>query len=294
MLDEYIEIEGKYLLHFKNYRLTPQTKGLKYECHNELELSFVKSGRGIYNIEGKLYDIEPDDIFVFNNIEAHGIIHIEPSIVLENTVIMFDPRFIWSFESNLFDQRYLDIFFNRNELFENRIERSNKASAELRRLFREIEDEFINKLPEYQLMIKVKLLSILVVLTRYFGYIKNDGNDDSAKRKRDLLIVNKVIDYIDSNLASEISLKDLAGIAHMNSSYFSTFFKKYIGISPMEYIIKKRLSRAVEYLRGTDKTILEIACLCGFNNSVSFNKTFKKFIGKVPSDFRQHENKLTC
>lgn len=285
-LDEYIELDGAYLLRFTNYRLDAKTWDLSYEFHNELEISFVKAGSGVYTVEGKKYDIQENDIFVFNNIELHGISYIDPSRILENTVIIFDPRFIWSFENNLFDQRYLDIFFNRNEHFENRIDRGNIASSELKKLFLEIEDEFRKKLPEYKLMIKVKLLNLLVILTRYYGYTAEAGHNDAAKRKEDLSVINKVIEHIDINLSSEIRLGDLAAIAHMNNSYFSTFFKKYMGISPLEYVIKKRLNRAVELITSTNKTILEIACLCGFNNTTSFNKAFRKFIGKVPTDFR--------
>jgi len=72
----------------------------------------------------------------------------------------------------------------------------------------------------------------------------------------------------------------------MNPTYFSTFFKKYNGLSPIDYIIRKRITRAIEFLRATDKTILEISGICGFNNSANFNKMFKKITGTTPSSYR--------
>ncbi|HEY5582973.1 MAG TPA: AraC family transcriptional regulator [Ruminiclostridium sp.] len=286
VIDEYIELEGTYLLQFTNYHLNQSDATHKFNYHNELELSYVKSGSGIYTVDNKEYDICKGDIFIFNNIESHTITSINSGERLTNTVIIFDPRFIWSFENNLFDRRYLDIFFKRNDQFENRINRSNKATEHLRNLFVEIEEEFIHKLPEYQLMIKVKLLNMLVILTRYYGYIKSGEADNAAKRQNDLILINKAIEYIDGHLSEDIKLNDLATLAHMNASYFSTFFKKYIGVSPLEYLIKKRIHRAVEYIGSSTKTILEIANLCGFSNTANFNKTFRKLVGKVPSDLR--------
>jgi AraC-like DNA-binding protein len=230
--------------------------------------------------------MQKGDIFIFNNIEAHRISRVDPGEELVNVVIMFDPRFIWSIESNLFDSRYLSVFFNRGGNFRNRLEHGSLAANEIGKLFVEIEEEFRKKAPEYELMVKVKLLNILVLLIRHYGQDKLSGYD-AAKQKHGLVTLNKVIEYIDGHLNENIRQEELAGIAYMNPSYFSTFFKKYIGLSPFEYILKKRVSRAAEYLASTDRTILEIAGLCGFNNAANFNKAFKKVIGKVPSEYRK-------
>lgn len=281
-----IETQGNCLLTLNQYYLEPCAQNVYFDYHPELEISLAKSGSGIYLIDGKEYDICEGDIFILNNIEPHSIVSVDSPNVLINSVIMFDPRFIWSIESNFFDSRYLKIFFDRNDHFKNRLDRDNPATKEIRKLFIETEEEFIKKLPEYELMIKVKLMNMLANLIRYFGYT-SDNSSDHPKRKYSLNRINKTMDFIDSNLTNELHLEELAATAYMNPSYFSTFFKKYIGLSPSEYIAKKRVSRAVEYLKNTDKTILEIAIMCGFNNTTNFNKTFKKYVGKVPSNFRR-------
>lgn len=200
-------------------------------------------------------------------------------------VIHFDPRLIWNIGSNLFDARYLNIFYNRNENFENRLDRKNPATGEIQRLFLEIEREFFEKKQEYELMIKVKLLNILVALIRHYRYTE-EKPALSSKTKKDLAIMNEVVEYIDANIDQDIRLADLAAIAYMNPSYFSTVFKKYNGISPSQYISRKRIGLAKEYLKTSDKTVIEIASLCGFNNTANFYKSFKKYTGKTPSDYR--------
>ena len=281
-----IELDGIFLLHFMNHHLSTKNADNKFYCHNELEISLIKSGAGVYRVERKEYDIREGDIFIFNNIESHAISSIDSTSKLVNMVIMFDPRFIWSMESDLFDSRFLRIFFQRNEFFENKLDRNNTATAEVHKLLLEIEEEFINKQPEYQLMIKVKLLNILVLLIRYSGYTREDDKNSFSKRIQDLVIINRVIDYINNNIAMDMQLIDIAKVSHMNPSYFSSFFKKYMGINLWEYIAKQRVRRAIEYLNSSNKTMLEIAGLCGFNSTASFNKTFKRHTGKVPSDFR--------
>lgn len=286
VIDEHITMDGTRLLMFSNYCLEPKYATRDFYHHNELEISLVKSGSGEYFVDGKIYDIREGDVFLFNNIETHTICSIEPGKEFINMVLMFDPRFVWSTESNIFDSRFLDIFFKRNEQFQNRLDNDNEAIKDIRRLMLEIEEEFCRKAPEYQLMIKVKLLSILAVLIRCFDYTRCEDITNIAKKRQDLLLVNKITNFINTNLASDIRLEDLADLVHMNPSYLSTFFKKHMGMSPLQYLAKKRINRAMEYLKNSNKTILEIAGLCGFNSTASFNKAFKKIVGKVPSEFR--------
>ena len=280
-----IELEKKYLLTLENYNIAPKIGKVEYSYHNELEISLIKQGSGKYIVDGRIYDFEEGDIFIFNNIESHAIISVNPATNLQNMVIMFDPRFIWSIESNLFDSRYLKIFFNRNELFQNRLDPNNATTSIIKELLLEIEREFTKNQPEYELMIKVKLLNILVALMRHYDYICKDANE-IVRNKHELKLINNVISFIDSNLCDELRLEQMAGITFMNPAYFSTFFKKYMGLSPTEFIAKKRINRAIEYLTNSNKTVLEIAGLCVYNNTTNFNKIFKKVVGKVPSDFR--------
>lgn len=284
---EVIQVDGINLLSLETYFLNTEQECInEFIVHYELEISLVKSGRGEYLIDGKTYEMQEGDIFVLNNIEFHQIVNIDPRFEFVNEVIMFDPRFVWALESNLFDARFLSIFFERKPTFKNRVERDCPVAQEIRKLFMEMNEEFHQKLPEYQLLLKVKLLNILALLTRHYGLTKID-KEEHSNRKQDLALLNKVTHYIDLNITEPIRLEDMAALVYMNPSYFSTFFKKSFGINPSEYLSRQRVRRAIEYLQNSDKTILEISTLCGFNNTANFNKTFKKLVGKVPSEVRK-------
>ncbi len=278
--------EGSFMLELQNYYLRQPYYKTEGHRHHYLELSCVKGGRGKYYVDDVVYDIEKGDVFVFNNIEHHDI-DVVGDADLINMVIHFEPRFIWNEGGNMFDYRYLSIFFNRSSSFTNRLPNGNEATQAIFNMMLQIEQEFINKNVGYELMIKVRLLEILVRIIRDFDY----AADSSLKLESidpQLATINKLLKYIDEHIEDEIRLQDLSEVVHMNASYLSTLFKRYNGIGPIEYISRKRIHKAVQYLKTTDKTITEIAGLCGFNNAANFNKTFKKFTGNTSSEYRNN------
>ena len=67
--------------------------------------------------------------------------------------------------------------------------------------------------------------------------------------------------------------------------YFSSVFKKFNGVSPWEYITIKRVGRAIDMIKSTDMTKIEIAERCGFSSPSHFYKAFREITGKNPKDF---------
>ncbi|MCT4543211.1 MAG: AraC family transcriptional regulator [Vallitalea sp.] len=281
--DEKVFVNEDRNMHFEVHHIEGSRDFSKIKhVHHNLELSLVKSGTGKYYIGDKCYRFSQGDMFIINNIEEHGI-ELRANEKMENMVIHFVPRFIWG-DGDEFNTRYLKIFFDRKKDFSHKLSGNDLIIKNVRDLFFELEEEFNKKLPEYHLMSKVKLLNILVLLLRYSNY--NQDDLIVKNHKHETKIIEEIIDFIDLNYHKEIRLKDLADIAHMTPTYFSTFFKKYNGISPTDYLVRKRVSSAMDYLKNTDKTILEISGLCGFNNSANFNKMFKKITGSIPSACR--------
>lgn len=284
-----VDASGKALLNMETYNLNSSYKG-NVHSHHYLEISYIKSGNGSYLIDDKLYHLSSGDIVILSNVETHVLIVSEKSSLI-NQVIHFEPRFIWSQMDNSFDSRYLDIFFNRSRAFNNCLSHTKEVTSKIGELFSEIEEEFLNKNNGYDLMIKVNLLNILVLILRQYDFKPSNTNIISPYNTN---CINEILDYIDFNLHNEISLKDLADIAHMNISYFSTFFKKYNGIGPAKYIMSKRIEKALDYLKFSDKNITEISTLCGFTNMTSFYNAFKKLNGTSPLDYRKkYINSLT-
>jgi len=124
-------------------------------------------------------------------------------------------------------------------------------------------------------MIKAKLLNVITNLIRYFQDSNKAIEDISIKREQ-LLRLGAALQYIKSNYLKDIRLKEVADITFMNSNYFSTFFKKAVGLSFKEYVIKLRLNHSIE-MTGTNKSITEIAAESGFNSISNYYKAYNKF-----------------
>lgn len=109
----------------------------------------------------------------------------------------------------------------------------------------------------------------------------------SCEKKRSVGIIYDVIQYIEENFKSDISIDDLCETAHLSPFYFCRLFKKEMGYSPYEYIIIVRLNIAKKLLKNSKLTIKEIAYETGFNSEANFIRTFKSYANMTPGKFRK-------
>ena len=278
---------GDCLLRIFYSEALPKKREWREHHHTELEISLVKEGQGVYTVGAAQYTIKPGDVFLFGTHEEHYITDISGCERLRLMNIHFEPRFIWA-GSDLFDVKYLRIFFDRSENFRNRLDRENPATSEIVRLLVEIERETAERREEYELMVKIKLLSLLVLLLREYDYV-SDGTSyvESAKYSQ----ISGAMKYIDENLAEPLTLDEIAAKANLNKTYFTTLFKKLNGVTPWEYLTARRIEKSYALLPRRDMNILEIANSCGFNNASNFNRAFRKLTGMTPSEYRTRNNR---
>lgn len=99
-------------------------------------------------------------------------------------------------------------------------------------------------------------------------------------------LVEKVKRLIDTNYEKNISLSYIAGLFSISEPYLSKVFKKETGININAYITAVRMEKAKYLLENTDKKIVEIARMVGYEEQNYFTKVFKKYAGKSPSECR--------
>ena len=95
-----------------------------------------------------------------------------------------------------------------------------------------------------------------------------------------------VLAYIDTHLAENIGLQDMATVAGLGQHHFATMFKQSMGISPYQYVIERRIDRAKRQLRQQDAAIIDVALACGFADQSHLTKHFRKLVGMTPRAFR--------
>ncbi len=103
--------------------------------------------------------------------------------------------------------------------------------------------------------------------------------------------VQKVIVMIESNLASDLTLSELATTLNINASYLSTVFKKEMGKTVTGYVNEKRIELAQELLKTTNLQIQTVAQYCGIVDVHYFTRLFKKLTGLSPKQYREENSK---
>jgi YesN/AraC family two-component response regulator len=111
-----------------------------------------------------------------------------------------------------------------------------------------------------------------------------DAGMQAAKTPR--TVVDEAIDYIMQNLSAEISITEMAKRNYLSPCYFSRLFKKHIGLSISQFIIREKMQLAAELLVKTNMPISAIASKTGYDNYSHFTATFKKAFAKTPSEYR--------
>lgn len=98
--------------------------------------------------------------------------------------------------------------------------------------------------------------------------------------------IEKICKYIDENFGKDISLKDVANLVNMSESAASHFFKKRTSRNFITYLTDIRIGNAARMLGETTMNISTIAYECGFSNIANFNRTFRKYHSKTPTEYR--------
>lgn len=99
-------------------------------------------------------------------------------------------------------------------------------------------------------------------------------------------IVSVTKSYIHEKLSEKITLDELADNAHVTNSYLCKQFKKATGLTVVEYINRHRIERAKELLTSRNVRIIEIAYETGFQSLSQFNRSFQRYTGQSPTEFK--------
>jgi transcriptional regulator GlxA family with amidase domain len=99
--------------------------------------------------------------------------------------------------------------------------------------------------------------------------------------------IAEAIEYIEQNYRSAMKIEDLAAHVNMSASRFFPKFKEQTGVTPIEYINRYRVNRAILLLiSGDDLSIETVSEQSGFESSAYFRRTFKKITGISPRKYR--------
>ena len=110
--------------------------------------------------------------------------------------------------------------------------------------------------------------------------LENNNNNSN------ITVINLAKKYIINNFNKNITLKDVADEVFLSQNYLSELFKKEIGEGFYDFLSNYRIKKAKEILLTTNLKVYEIAKNVGYNDVITFGRTFKKITGTTPNNFR--------
>jgi AraC family transcriptional regulator len=99
--------------------------------------------------------------------------------------------------------------------------------------------------------------------------------------------INRLIAYIEANLAGTIQARDLALAINLSTSHFFRGFKVSTGMTPFEYVAQQRIELALKLMRTTHDPLSQIAVQCGLCDQSHLCRLFRRLIGQTPDAWRR-------
>ncbi len=260
----------------------PRKSYVRIHHHIMIELSLILSGRGIYKINDKQYSIQAGDVFLFRPNEAHCITDIENE-GMQILNIHIAPAYLYTNFPNALSSEYIKVLSLNFSMESNKLNElfSAREMEQIQNTILQTKKEFEKKHSDYMSLAINYISTIFIKLGRTAPLLQQKKSELQNYQR-----MLEAITYIDANFTEPLTLEEIASKIGYNRCYFSHLFSKCMGMSVWDYICIKRIEEALSLIRSTDRTILQIATECGFNNTINFNKIFKKYTNLSPRSFR--------
>lgn len=233
---------------------------------------YVVGGSGKFNIAGRLVPVKTDDMVIVNpNVEHTEVSYNRRPL---EYIVLGVEGLEYSADEDA-DDRWFMVNLQ--------AERDLLLHA-LREMLKEIE----LKAPGYELICQDLLEVLILRLMRHAGlsFLPTQG-EHRRKGKQQNKECAAVKRYIDNHFKENISLDMLSELVHVNKYYMVHSFTKEYGISPINYLISRRIEESKYLLGGTDHSLSQISHMLGFSSPSYFSQSFRRIVGMSPMEYRK-------
>lgn len=245
--------------------------------HKELEIFVLLEGHVNVQIENCTYELHAGD-GCFINSEVIHTFTAASSLTCHFRSFVFGSEIITGIPGTVFDMNYVRPILESETTFI-RFEQNQDDTyfTEFSSAFDACAEEYEG----YEFAVRTALSNILL-------YIKDKKISNVARTIPSVQEqrLKNMLQWIETHLADDLSVSEIAKSANICTRECQRIFHQYLHYSPIEYILQKRIFQAVELLSYTDKSITEIALLCGFSNPSYFTKRFREYVGSTPKEYR--------
>ncbi len=268
-------VHGKIVTHPHDYTGVPH-------WHDFSELVIVTGGSGLQNINGTVYPVSRGDVFVITGKTTHFF---ENYRNLEITNIMYSERIFRDLREYL--KRipgYHVVFRFEPELrgrraFHNTLHLSPQALAHVTRTAGKMNFELERGEPGCEAAVLALLFELIVFLSRSL--------DDPGSSRHSVTRLAGLFSTLEASFQEDWPLERMAGIAGMSVNTLLRTFQAVAKQTPLQYLTALRMNAACTMLETSDRSVSEIAFLCGFHDSNYFTKRFHAQFHQSPGKWRR-------
>ena len=252
---------------------------IEWHWHTEFEFVYVETGTVYFGISDKQFALSEGQGVFINSKILHRYFS-QGNAIVPNFVLM--PYFIAAQDSLIYQKYVLPIMASPMDyqIFSSDIPWQAQALSLMREMMAAQENASDVELVNSYLI--QKIWHILYQNTDIEHMGKKENYSASSQARLQLMM-----QYIHQKSAYNISLSDIADQAKVSKSTALNLFQRYLGISPVTYLVNYRLQEAAKLLASTEKKVTVISKDTGFDNVDYFCKAFKKYYKLTPTEYRK-------
>ena len=267
------------------YMRPGQTRRKGFHDHDHSEIVIILSGTGHHLFSGKSFPVKTGDVLVIHPGATHAYDHQN----LEMVNIIYDIRQLYlpildGASLPLFQLLFPDIREEMPSFGEPVLSLGPKDMEKILSLIRKMKEKFDSP----HLGTKLYCLAVFLETAMELCWLYSGGKPEKEEKP---FRIGETMAYMNEHYQERISIGQMARKAYTSQRNFFLQFKNATGCTPIQYLIKLRISRATEMLLHTTMSVGEIADRCGFPDSNYFCKTFHVHIGMSPRQYRRENSR---
>ena len=252
---------------------------IEWHWHTEFEFVYVETGTVYFGISDKQFALSEGQGVFINSKILHRYFS-QGNAIVPNFVLM--PYFIAAQDSLIYQKYVLPIMASPMDyqIFSQDIPWQAQALSLMREITAAQEKASDVELVNSYLIQKIWHILYQNTDVEHMGKKENYSASSQAR-------LQLMMQYIHQDFAYNISLSDIADQAKVSKSTALNLFQRYLGISPVTYLVNYRLQEAAKLLASTEKKVTVISKDTGFDSVDYFCKAFKKYYKLTPTEYRK-------
>ena len=248
----------------------------------DLVFEYFRKGTTAKRIEGNIYSINEGDIVITTPAELHIPLSTDDCYIEKISIHISESLLsVFGGDQTVFFDKIVNKEKGIGNIIISDIVKELGMDKELDQCLRYAEDSSL----ESQVLLSCKIIELLAKVSKFIEKHTNQDLSPTSSNK----IINQMIDYMNRHYTEDVTLDILANRFHFSKYYISHLFKDYVGVSPYDYLIIRRLYTFNDLVRG-NHSIREACFLVGFNNYSNFYRLYKKHFKITPQQFKNSLN----